>query len=182
MKLGVRSTEVKWREPSDRGARTPYKVESVADRKMVHDQLQNYVHRGHLVDVSVAEDVYFNPLLPVRKPNGIFRFTNGFRRHNAYLPCTGETSQIYLWRKMWEMNPKWKYYMEIDLKDRFFGILVDEKLSKLYGFTYGDRRYWWNLLPQGWKWSMILFHEPVVETVRGISCLQYADNVIMGAE
>ena len=41
---------------------------------------------------------------------------------------------------MWEMDPEWKYFMEIDLKDGFFGISVDERLSKLFGFTYGDRR------------------------------------------
>ena len=83
---------------------------------------------------------------------------------------------------MWELNPKWRYFMEIDLKDGLFGIFVDEKLSRLFGFTYGDRRYRWNRLPQGWKWSMILFHERVAEIVRDICCLQYADNVLIGAE
>ena len=64
----------------------------------------------------------------------------------------------------------------------FFCISVDEKLSRLFGFTYGDRRYRWNRLPQGWKWSSILFHERVAEIVQGIPCLQYADNVLIGAE
>ena len=91
-KLGVRSTEVKWEKPLDQGVRTQYKVESVADRRMVRDQLQDYVHRGYLTDVSVAKDVHFNPLLPVRKPNGTFRFTNDFRRLNIYFPSTSETS------------------------------------------------------------------------------------------
>ena len=164
-KMGVRSTEIKWKIPPDQGVRTQYKVETVADRRMVHDQLQDYVRRGYLTDVSVGEDVYFNPLLPVRKPNGTFRFTNDFRRLNTYFPSTGETSQVDVWRKMWEMNPEWRYFMEIDLKDGFFGISVDEKLSKLFGFTYGDRRYRWNRLPQGWKWSSILFHERVAKIV-----------------
>ena len=72
--------------------------------------------------------------------------------------------------------------MEIDLKDGFFGISLDEKLSRLFCFTYGDQRYRWNRLPQGWKWSSILFHERVAEIVQGIPCLQYADNVLIGAE
>ena len=72
--------------------------------------------------------------------------------------------------------------MEIDLKDRFLGISVDKKLSELFEFTHGDRRYQWNSLPQGWKWSMILLHEAVAEIVQGIPCLQYADNVLIGAE
>ena len=181
-KLGIRSTEVKWEKPPDQGVRTQYKVESVADRRMLHNQLQDYVKRGNLENVSIGEDVYFNPLLPVRKPNGTYRFTNDFRRLNTYFPSTGETSQVDVWRKMWELNPKWRYFMEIDLKYGFFGISVDEKLSGLFGFTYGDRRHRWNRLPQGWKWSMILFHERVAGIVRGICCLQYADNVLIGAE
>ena len=40
----------------------------------------------------------------------------------------------------------------------------------------------WNRLPQGWKWSSILFHERVAEIVQGIPCLQYANNVLIGAE
>ena len=71
--------------------------------------------------------------------------------------------------------------MEIDLKDGFLGISFDQELSKLFEFTYGDRIYRWNRLPQGCKCSMILFHERVVEIVRGIRCLQYADNVFIGA-
>ena len=86
-----------------------------------------------------------------------------------------------VWRKLWELKPEWKYYMEIDLKDGFFGILVDEELSKLFGFTFGVKRFRWNRLPQGWKWSMVLFHERVAEIVQGIPCLQYADNVLIGA-
>ena len=39
--------------------------------------------------------------------------------------------------------------MEIDLKDGFFGIPIDEELSKLFGFTYGVRRFSWGHLPQG---------------------------------
>ena len=37
--LGIRSTEVKFEKPPDQGVRTQYKVEFVADRRMVHDQL-----------------------------------------------------------------------------------------------------------------------------------------------
>ena len=71
--------------------------------------------------------------------------------------------------------------MERDLKDGFFGISVDEELSRLFGFTYGSKRFRWNRLPQGWKWSMVLFHERVAEIVQNIPVLQYADNVLIGA-
>ena len=72
--------------------------------------------------------------------------------------------------------------MEIDLKEEFFGISVDESLSRLFRFTYGERRYRWKRLPQGLNWSMILFHERIAEIVKGMSCLQYVDNVLIGAK
>ena len=62
-KMGVRSTEVRWKVPPNQDARTQYKVKAVADRRMVHNQLQDYAQRGYLNKVSVGEDVYFNPLL-----------------------------------------------------------------------------------------------------------------------
>ena len=77
-KLGVRAMEVKWTQPPDRSVRTQYQVESVANRHKVHNQLQDYVRRGYLTDVSVGDNVYFNPLLPICKPNSTFRFTNDF--------------------------------------------------------------------------------------------------------
>ena len=67
------------------------------------------IHRGYFMDVSIAEDVYFNPLLPVRKSKGTLRFINDFRRLNTHFPRTSETLQVALWRKIWELNPKWKY-------------------------------------------------------------------------
>ena len=54
-KMGVRSTKVKWRIPPDQGVRTQYKIETVADRRMVRGQLQDYVHRGYLTDVLVLK-------------------------------------------------------------------------------------------------------------------------------
>ena len=73
-----------------------------------------------------------------------------------------------VWRKLWEIKPEWKYFMEIDLKDGFLGILVDETLSRLFGFTYGQRRFLWLLLPQRWKWSSILFCERIANILGGI--------------
>ena len=72
--------------------------------------------------------------------------------------------------------------MEIDLKDGFFGVPVDDTLSRLFGFTFGDRRFRWVRLPQGWLWSSVLFGERIAEIIRGIGCPQYSDNVLVGAE
>ena len=180
-KLKVRASEVIWVNPVERGSRTQYAVERVADRQLVDKQLQEYVQRGYLYNVSVGEDVYLSPLLPIRKPNGTFRFTNDFRKLNTYFPSNGETIQVDVWRKLWELKPEWKFFMEIDLKDGFFSIPVEEKLSKLFGFSYGTNRFRWGRLPQGWKWSSVLFHERIAEILSGLQCPQYSDNVLVGA-
>ena len=72
--------------------------------------------------------------------------------------------------------------MEIDLKDGFFGVPVDETLSRLFGFTYGTQRFIWVRLPQGWKWSSLLFGERIAEILKGLDNPQYSDNVLVGAE
>ena len=59
-------------KPAGSGYEDQYKVESVADRRSIRHQLQDYVHRDYLNDVSVAQDVHFNTILPVQKPNGTF--------------------------------------------------------------------------------------------------------------
>ena len=51
----------------------------------------------------------------------------------------------------------------------------------LFGFSYGTRRYRWGRLPQGWKWSSVLFHERIAEILDGLPCPQYSDNVLVGA-
>ena len=181
-KLMVRSSEVVWKDPPERGSRTQYAVDDVADRRLVAKQLQEYIQRGYLHLASISEDLYLSPLLPIRKPNGTFRFTNDFRKLNSYFPSGKGTTQVDVWRKMWEINPKWRFYMKIDLKDGFFGIPVDETLSRLFGFSYGSDRFRWCRLPQGWKWSSILFCERVAEILRGIFCPQYSDDVLVGAE
>ena len=82
---------------------------------------------------------------------------------------------------MWEVDPTWRFFLEIDLKDGFFSIPVDDLLSRQFGFCYDTRRYRWTRLPQGWSCRSILFHERIAEILRGVSCLQYADNVLVGA-
>ena len=156
-------------------------METVTDRQLADAQLRDYVRRGYLKNVSVSEDVYLSPLLPIRKPNGAYRFTNDFRKLNSYFPSKGATAQVDVWRKMWELKPEWQYFMEIDLKDGFFSVPVEEDLSKLFGFSYGVKCYRWVRLPQGWKWSSVLFHERIAEILDGLPCPQYSDNILVGA-
>ena len=99
-KLKVRANEVVWIDPPERGSRTQYSIESMADRKLVDSQLRDCVCRGYLETVSIGEDAYLSPLLPVRKPNRTYRFTNDFRKLNSYFPSGRMTTQVDVWRKM----------------------------------------------------------------------------------
>ena len=71
--------------------------------------------------------------------------------------------------------------MEIDLKDGFFCIPIHEDLTWLFGFTYGDRRFFWLRLPQGSKWSSVLFCERIAKILKGMTYPHYSDNVLVGA-
>ena len=180
-KLMVTKKEVSWEEPRECGTRTQYSIENIADRRIIAEQLDAYVKRGYLREVSVAEKVYLNPLLCIKKANGTYRFTNDFRKLNKYFQKEG-TTQVDVWRKLWEIKPSWKYFMKIDLKDGFFGIPVDETLSRLFGFMYGSRRFVWVRLPQGWLWSSVFFCERIAEILKGLDSPQYSDDVLVGAE
>ena len=72
--------------------------------------------------------------------------------------------------------------MKIDLKDGFFGIPVEDKLSKIFGFTFRNRRFRWVRLPQGWIWSPIFFGERIAAILQGLEVPQYSDDVLVGAE
>ena len=132
--------------------------------------MDDYIKRGYLKEASVADSLYLSPLLPIRKPNGTFRFTNDFRKLNSYFPSGSGTTQVDVRRKIWEMDPSWRFFCKVDLKDGFFGIPVDEELSKLFGFTFGTRKFRWVRLPRGWKWSSVFFGERVAEILYNTLC------------
>ena len=98
------------------------------------------MRRGYIQKASVGEQIYLSPLLPILKPDGRIRFATDLRKLNSYFTHAG-TSQVDIWRKLWEVDDSWRYFMEIDLKDGFFGIPIDEELSKLFGFSFGADRY-----------------------------------------
>eukprot|EP00210_Caulerpa_lentillifera_P009663 g9219.t1 len=179
--LRVRATEVQWQSPEDFGCRTPYRVESVACRHAVEHQIELYIQRGYLRRVSCSEDVYFSPLLPIKKKDGSYRLTTDFRALNAHFSKKGQ-AQVDVWRKLWSIEPKWKYYAQLDLKDAFFSVPVAEELQRLFAFTWCDRRYCWTRIPQGWTWASVLFTERVAEAISGISgVVQFADDLLIGA-
>jgi len=179
--LVVRAHEVDWTEPSTIGQRTPISMEKGACRKKVEEQLEKYVQKGYLRKVAAGEKVFLNPLYPIPKKDGSYRFVNDFRLLNAYFKRKG-MEQVDVWRRLWKIKPEWKVYAQLDLKDGFFGIPVDETLQRAFAFTWEDKRFTWLRLPQGWTWSPILFSERVAGIFSGLDVVQFVDDVLVGAE
>lgn len=181
-RLIVRATEVNWQEPADCGQRTPYKTEENACRFRMQKQLEEYITKGYLRNVCLSEKVFMSPLLPIQKKDGSYRLTTDFRALNAYFAREGQ-EQPDVWRKLWEVEPSWRWYSKLDLKDGFFGVPVEEELQRLFAFSWRGRRYCWRRLPQGWTWSPVLFAERIAQVIAGVSgAVQFADDLLIGAE
>ena len=71
--------------------------------------------------------------------------------------------------------------MKLDLKDAFFSVPITEELQTKFAFQWGTRRFCWTRLPQGWKWSSILFHETVADILCRTGVVNYTDDVLLGA-
>lgn len=180
-KLKVRASEVHWQTPTDFGCRTPYRVESVACRKTVQRQIAQYIKRGYLRRVSCSEDVFLSPLLPIKKKDGSYRLTTDFRSLNAHFSKKGQ-AQVDVWRKLWQLDPQWRYYAQIDLKDAFLSVPIVKELQRLFAFSWGEDRYCWLRIPQGWTWGSVLFGERVTEAVQGIpGVINFADDLLLAA-
>jgi len=181
-KLMVRADEVTWQEPTNFGQRTPFKTEEMACRRKVEEQIEAYIQRGYLRRVSCGEKVFLSPLLPLAKKDGSYRFTTDFRALNAHFERHGQ-SQVDVWRRLWALDPSWRFYAKLDLKDGFFGVPVDTRLQRLFAFSWQDRRFCWQRLPQGWTWSSVLFGERIAEVVAGIEgTVQFADDLLVAGE
>lgn len=180
-KLEVKKKEINCQEPNSPGLRTSYQVEKVADRRKIEEQIGKYVQRGYIEEVGWEKDLFMNPLLPLAKKDGSYRFVNDYRWLNKFFSSEG-TIQKDVWRSMWEVNPLWKYFTKIDLKDGFFAIPVEPELRKYFGFSWGTKRYRWCRVPQGWKWSPIVFWERVSQILKGLPIVQYADDILVGSK
>lgn len=72
--------------------------------------------------------------------------------------------------------------MKFDLKDAFFSVPIGEKLQRRFAFQWGVCRYVRTRLPQGWNWSPIFFHETAAHILQGTGAINYADDILLGAE
>ena len=44
-------------------------------------------------------------------------------------------------RKMWELDPHWKYFVKIDVREAFFNVPIERKLSKCLPSNMGTKIY-----------------------------------------
>ena len=180
-RMEVDDIKVEFRRPGGEGFRTPYQYDKIIDRSRVNEQLEEYKRMGYIKEVSHSEDIMMSPLLPIRKPDGRIRFVNDYRALNECFSKKG-IQQVDVQRTLRGLNPEWKYFCKIDLKDAFFSVPISPGLARCFGFQWECRRFVWTRLPQGWVWSSIFFHEIVAEVLRECEALQYADDILVGAD
>lgn len=50
-----------------------------------------------------------------------------------------------------ELRPKHKYFTVVDLANAFFRLPVAPELQPVFAFTYNNRQYTYNRMPQGFS-------------------------------
>lgn len=181
--LRVRAEELSWKPPTEMGRRTPFRVERSCDKNAVMSQLLEYERLGYLARVSCGESVYLNPLYPILKPSGSYRLVNDFRMLNSYFDKTGtfikDTKKV-----LHEIGGDNIWHCSLDIKDAYFSVPIDSQLSHLFGFTFDSLRWKWQVLPQGFLWSGVLFNERLAEVLNlaGEGVTNYADDIIISGK
>ena len=85
--------------------------------------------------MGLGEEVWMSPLLPIKKPSGELHFVNDYRLVNAHFSKQGIV-QIDIERTLRGLQPEWKIYMKIDLKDAFFSVPIDNELQQKFCFQW----------------------------------------------
>ena len=91
------------------------------------------MERGYLRHVSLEEEVWLSPLLPIKKESGELHFVNDYHPINAHFSKKGIV-QIDVERVLRGLDNEWQVYMKIDLKDAFFSVPIDNELQKKFTF------------------------------------------------
>ena len=115
-------------------------------------ELQTLEQRGIIRQLDVRDRGFFSPIMFLKKRDGRVRIVIDFRRLNKYsdtfnVPLLGTRTVVQ------SVDPSWRIFTTVDLKDGYFHIPVDSQLSRYFCFSCFGRRYQFTCLPQGWASS-----------------------------
>ncbi|GAB0210275.1 hypothetical protein GRJ2_003493300 [Grus japonensis] len=132
--------------------------------------------------ISRTHSPFNSPIWPVRKSNGEWRLTVGYRGLNEVTPPMSAAVPDML-ELQYELEKKpAKWYTTIDIANAFFSIPLAAECRPQFAFTWRGIQYTWNRLPQGWKHSPTICHgliQTALEKGEAPEHLQYIDDIIV---
>nr|AHH34950.1 polymerase [Simian T-cell lymphotropic virus 4] len=152
------------------------------------DLVSKALEAGHIEPYSGPGN---NPVFPVKKPNGKWRFIHDLRATNAITttlasPSPGPPDLTSLPQAL-------PHLQTIDLTDAFFQIPLPKRFQPYFAFTIPQplnhgpgSRYAWTVLPQGFKNSPTLFEQqlasvlgPARKAFPASVIVQYMDDILL---
>ena len=126
-----------------------------------------------------------SPILPVKKPDGSWRFVQDLRAINSAVqlraPVVPNPTTILA-----QVPGNSEYFTVIDLANAFFSIPVEAESQYWFAFTFKGKRYTWSRLPQGYAESPAIFSASLQENLEQFqfslgdsTIVQYVDDILI---
>ncbi|XP_035273023.1 uncharacterized protein LOC118227043 isoform X2 [Anguilla anguilla] len=158
----------------------PLKREAVEGvRKPIEGLLKSGVLR-------TTQSPYNTPLLPEQKADGEkWRLVHDLRAVNDVVQeMTAEVPNPHTLLTNVPHTAKW--FTVIDLCSAFFSVPLAKQSQELFAFTFENRQYTYNRMPQGFKHSPHVFNQVLKDDLQGLDLksvvLQYVDDLLICAD
>ena len=153
---------------------------SLVQEKELQKELVSLEERGIIEEIAVNVKCFASQALVFYKPNnkGV-RVTLDCRKINKYVEtwtCPLPPVKTVVSR----INPKWKFFSVLDVKDGFFNIPLQEDIRKYFCFMAGGKMYQYCRLVQGFNGSACLFHSLLGRIISGLGAIHYVDDILIG--
>ena len=179
--LVVRADDLIWKSPvpfADSGA-PPCFTDCSAQH--ARHEIESLLSRGIIQEVPRFDRGFFSPVIFLRKPDGRVRVVVNFQKLNHYSEVwnshTPDTRTAIR-----AVEPSWRFFTILDLRDGYFHIPVDTALSRLFCFSCFGRRFRFVTFPQGWASSVGFFNDRIRRILGHLPGLAYFDDIIVGGQ
>ena len=180
-----RPNELSTLRPVEINLKSKSKVEDISSKPfrspklhkdLLNKKLETLVNEGILRE---SEGVTASPVFLLKKPkNNEYRLLCDFRKLNTH--TEGVATTLNNMEDLLNFAKGKSIFTLIDLQDGFFQVAIDEKSKPLTGIVTQERRYEFNVLPQGAKQAPACFHNRIKEAIRGLeNVYNYIDDIII---
>ena len=177
--LKVRADEIQWRAPIPFANSGSPPCMTDCSPEAVQSEIQSLLKRGIIRELSFSDRGYFSPVIFLKKPDGRVRIVVDFQKLNRYSEVWN-THTLDTRSAVRAIDPSWRFFTVLDLRDGYFHIPVDSSLSRLFCFSCFGRRFQFVTLPQGWASSAGFFNDRVRRILGATPGNAYFDDIIVG--